>query len=223
MTRDQRYRYEMFVRVRDFGNSYPALFPAATRGGQTFAAMTAAVAAFDECLQRRVIVRVEAGRVKRATCTEVIDYMKALCRTSRQVTRGEAVRNPFVMPVKRSMSALLAAARTFVDEARMRERAFIDFGMPPAFVGEFTRLVERLEMAAAIQNNGRSSRARVQTAIETAICDGMEAARALDVIATNVLRHDPATLAQWRRARRIDGVRSTRVRRTPTVDLDKAS
>lgn len=223
MTRDQRYRYEMFVRVRDFGHQHRARFPAATRGAQMFAAMTAAVAAFDEFLRRRVIVRVEAGRLKKATCTEVIDYMKALSRTSRQVTRGEAVRNPFVMPVKRSMSALLAAARTFVDEARMRESAFIDFGMPPAFVGEFTRLVERLEMAVAVQNNGRSSRAQVQTAAETAIRDGMEAARALDVIVTNVVRDDPATLAQWRRARHIDGVRSTRVRRARTVDLDKAS
>lgn len=52
MTRDQRYRYEMFVRVRDFGREHRAQFPEVTRGGQMFAAMTAAVAAFDEFLRR---------------------------------------------------------------------------------------------------------------------------------------------------------------------------
>lgn len=161
--------------------------------------------------------------MKRRTHTEVSEYMKVLSRTARQVTRGEAVRNPFVMPVKRSMAALLAAARTFVDEARTRESAFIDFGMPPSFVEEFARLVERLQLAVAIRNNGRSSRAQVQAAVETAIRDGMEAARALDVIVANVLRDAPASLAQWRRARHIDGIRSARVPRARTVALDKAS
>lgn len=223
MTRDQRHRYEMFIRVRGFGDEHRARFPAVTRGGQMFADVAAAVAEFDAHVMRRVVVRVEAGRLKKSTHTEVTDYMKVLARTARQVTRGEAVRNPFVMPAKRSMSALLAGARTFVDEARSRERAFVDFGMPSAFIGEFTRLVERLESAIAIRNNGRSLRAQVQTAIETAVRNGMEAARALDVIVTNVMRENPASLAQWRRARHIDGVRSTRVPRTAAVDLDKAS
>ena len=37
MTRRQRFKYEMFVRVRDFGVARAALFPEASKSGQAFA------------------------------------------------------------------------------------------------------------------------------------------------------------------------------------------
>lgn len=187
------------------------------------AVVTAIVSTIETSLTRRELARAEARRVKKATRTAVTEYMHIISRTARQVTRGEAERSPFVMPLKRSMSSLLASARTFVDEAARREASFVDFGMPLAFVEEFRVLVDRLDSAVAARNNGRAWRIKAQTGLETAVREGMEAVHVLDVIVPNVLRGDAAGLGHWRGSRHIDGIRSARVRRARTVDLDKAS
>ena len=44
MTKEQRFKYQMFVRVRDFGVVHAALFPEASKGGQAFARVSKAVA-----------------------------------------------------------------------------------------------------------------------------------------------------------------------------------
>ena len=62
MTRQQRFKYEMFVRVRDFGAAHAALFPEASKGGQAFARVLAAVAALDEQQKQLGEVRARARR-----------------------------------------------------------------------------------------------------------------------------------------------------------------
>ena len=57
MTRRQRYRYEMFVRVRDFGRASQDLFPASSTGGQAFGRVIAAVAAIEDHLTKRDLAR----------------------------------------------------------------------------------------------------------------------------------------------------------------------
>ena len=47
MTKSQKARHEMFVRVRDFGAAHTQLFPESSTGGKSFQQVTAAVAAID--------------------------------------------------------------------------------------------------------------------------------------------------------------------------------
>ena len=67
MPKHQRFKYEMFVRVRDYGITHTELFPESSTGGQTFAKVTATVAAIDEHLKNRVLATAEARKVKAAT------------------------------------------------------------------------------------------------------------------------------------------------------------
>ena len=67
MTRRQRFKYEMFVRVRDFGVAQAALFPEASKGSQAFARVLAAVAALDEQQKAHLLGLAEARRIKAAT------------------------------------------------------------------------------------------------------------------------------------------------------------
>ena len=69
MKKQQRFKYEMFVRVRDFGAAHAALFPEATTGGQAFARVLAATAAIEEHLKNPVLGKAEAGASRRPRAT----------------------------------------------------------------------------------------------------------------------------------------------------------
>ena len=117
MTRDQRSRYEMFVRVRDFGTAHRDAFPASASGGQMFDEVTTAVATIEDQLKQRVLARAEAQRVKKTTRQAVVRYMRAVARTGRQVTASESGMNPFRLPERLSASSVLSTARAFIQEA----------------------------------------------------------------------------------------------------------
>jgi hypothetical protein len=62
MTRQQRFKYEMFVRVRDFGVAHAALFPETSKGGPAFARVWAPAAAVDEHQKDHLLGQAEATR-----------------------------------------------------------------------------------------------------------------------------------------------------------------
>jgi hypothetical protein len=206
MRKEQRYRHEMFVRVRDFGVANAARFPESTSGGQMFAQVAAAVDAIEAHLTRRVMARTEASRVKATTREAVTRYMHALAATGRRVAKSEKGVNPFRMPARKSAASILAAARVFIEEAERRQAQFVQFGLPEGFIGEFRTHVDDLERAINAQLNSRSARRRAQAGIENTLADGLDVIRNLDVIVANVMRDDPTSLAGWDGARRIDGL-----------------
>lgn len=114
MTRQQRFKYEMFVRVRDFGAAHAALFPEASKGGQAFARVLAAVAALDEQQQAHLLGLAEARRIKAATRDAVFDYMKTIAAAARRFTQRDPAESPFVLPRKRRVGTELVTARRFM-------------------------------------------------------------------------------------------------------------
>jgi hypothetical protein len=209
MKKPERYRYEMLVRVRDFGTANRDVFPESSTGGQAFAQVAAAVSAVEDALTKRDLARVEARRVKAATRASVYEYMKTLALTARHAMKDEPFLNPFVMPSQKTTEALLSKARAFVGEARSRETAFVTLGLPPGFISEFSALVDHLHTAVEVKNSGRALRTKAQGGVEHALDLGAEAVKTLDVLVPNVLRSDPVRLAHWRGARRLEGVHSS--------------
>lgn len=168
-----------------------------------------AVAAVEDCLKKRDIARVEARRVKAVTRAAVTAYMKTIRRTARRVTAPEKGMNTFVKPRSGSATALVTAARTYIDEARRREAEFVEFNMPPKFISDFTTLVDRLDSAVVVRNTGRSRRLSAQDGIETALASGAGALTDLDVLVPNALQDDAVAHGYWRGARRIEGMGSS--------------
>jgi hypothetical protein len=202
----------MFVRVRDFGQANRDLIPESSTGGQLFGRVAAAVTAIEEHQTKRDLARGETRRVKATTYAAVFDYMKILAHTARRATLDESVRNPFVLPRRRTMSAMLSKARLFIDEAKSREGKFVNLGLASTFVSEFSMLVEQLHDAVETRNTARAHREKAQAGIERALADGFEAIRNLDVLVPNTLRADAVRLGHWRGARHLDGMASSSAR-----------
>jgi len=209
MNRKQKYRYEMFVRVRDFGTANRGLFAESTVGSAEFEKVTAAVAAIEAHLTGRDLARAEAQRVKVATRRAVTDYMKRIASTGRQVIGAESGMNPFRMPTRKSAAVILSRARLFVAQASRRQPQFVRLGLPETFIREFQTLVDDLDRAVNVRLNSHTARGEAQQGIETALATGFKAIRALDVIVANTLRLDPVRLAAWQAARHLEGLGST--------------
>jgi hypothetical protein len=207
MKRQQKHRYEMFVRVRDFGAANGELFPSSSTGGRAFARVTAAVAEIEGHLKSRVVARAEARKIKATTRAAVASYMKAIAATGRRAARRDV--HAFRLPDVRSAEELIAAARVMADDARTREAEFVRLGLPATFISEFETLVSALEQAVNTRVNSVHQRRRAQAGLASAFAHGLEDIRELDVVVPNTLRDDPARLAQWQRARHIDGQSSS--------------
>jgi hypothetical protein len=205
MNRDQRYKYEMFVRVRDFGTTNRERFPESSTGGVMFGQVTAAVAAIDEHLKQRILGRVEGRGVKPLTRAAAFDYMKAIAKAARRVTRDERVVNPFRMPPRRTLKVEIATARVFIEEAATRQDAFIRLGLPPTFISDFTALVNELQSAVDTRLSSKTARGQAQAGIAAALAQGLEVIRDLEVVVEMATRDDPALAAAWHTARHIEG------------------
>ena len=209
MQKDQRFRYEMFVRVRDYGTAQKELFPESSTGGQTFAQVTAAVAAIDGHLTDRVVATAEAQRVKAATRAAVFDYMKNVAQTARRVTRSKPGPNRFRMPRRKSLNAEISAARAFIREAEPLRDEFVRFGLPPTFISDFQGLVDAFQQAVDVRLNSKTLRRQAQAGIVTVLAQSLDVIRDLDAVVANATRHDPIRFAAYQSARRIEGLGSS--------------
>ena len=221
MTRVQRFKYEMFVRVRDFGVANAAVFPESSTGAQLFQKMSAAVADLDGHLKHRAVGRAEGRRVTPQARTAVRAYMKTIVGAARRMMRDTPQVNPFRMPPRKTMRVEIATARAIIDEASKRQEAFIRLGLPPTFIADFTAMVNDLQQAQHVRLNSKTVRGQATAGIVSTLANGLEVVRDLDVVVPLATASDPSLVAAWRSARRIDGLTGgspSAPRRTDTVD-----
>ena len=85
-TIDKR-RYEMFVRVRDFGTTYGHLFPGSSLAGETFAAVGAAAKQLSEHAVSKMATA-NRGASARATAREELrEMLETFSRTAREIAQ----------------------------------------------------------------------------------------------------------------------------------------
>jgi len=215
-------RYEMLVRVRDFGAAHADLFPADSLGGQMFAAVGAAVATASQQAAAQVSSAGAlrgARRAKAAARAELRTTLGAVRKTVRAVAvETPGLEGKFVVSSVNGTQAFVAGARAFAQEAQAIAPPLVAHGLPATFVDDLEATIAAFEAtlrdhAAAVQ-----SRVAARTALEAAIAAGVAAFQRLDAIVSNRLRDDPAAYARWERARHVEKVPRTRNRapRTPT-------
>ncbi len=206
MTKGQRYKQEMLVRVRDFGAAYRELFPESSPGGEKFAQVAAAVTAIDQHLKGRVLGKAGARGVNATTRAAVSAYLTTIAKAARRITRGRRNNAPFRLPKRRTLVAEVATARAFLDEAAAREAQFVAMGLPVTFVSDLKALVDELSLAVDTRLNSKTMRGQAQAGIASAVRQGLDAARDLDVVVEIATRQDDVAAATWRTARRIEGL-----------------
>lgn len=213
MDKDERNRYNMFARVRDFGAANRHLFPEFSLGGRQFAAVAAAVARIEDGWMNLDSARIRCSKIKPWVLDELRADMKTLARTARLAIGAEHLHTPFVLPTEQSYEALLTRARGFIDMATPLEPQLRALGLPDTFLDRFRQTVAETAEAIDQQTRAHADRAIYRKAVAQAIDDGFAAVRMLDVIVPNLVRGDAVRTGQWAGARHLDGVRSRKARR----------
>jgi len=195
-------RYEMLVRVRDFGLSHSDLFPPSEKGGEAFAQVTAAVSALTEHAVAQISSTGTTARaLPRAALRNELDAIGLTARALAIDTPG--LDEPFRLPRRGGDQALLSAARVFLHEATPLAADFVRHAMPADFLTRLTARIVELEGAIRQQESGKDTHVSAKVGIEEAFASGIAAARRLDAIVGNRLRDDAVTKAVWARTRRV--------------------
>src|SRR5438552_2714191 len=197
-------KYEMLVRVRDFGNNYGHLFPESTLAGKEFAAVDASVKELrDYAVDKRSTAR--DGVLSRAVARRaLVGHVEMVRRTASAMAADVPdLKNKFRMPT-RTDAELLTAGHQFLRDAEPLKHQFNMHGMPRTFLADLKELVKQFETAVAQWNAAKGENAGARKNIETALETGLAALRKLDAIVPNQLQGDPGTLANWEHERHIE-------------------
>lgn len=201
-------RYEMLMRVHQFGADHQDLFPPSTLGGKSFTAVGEAVTALKDHSATQYSGRGSAreGTVSKAVAREALcDDLEAIVRTARAMALDTpGVDDKFRFPRGTGDQLILNAARAFSHDAAPLSAEFIKHDMPDDFLADLHSDIEAFEEAIRDYEAGKDTHVAARAAIEGLIDAGLDAVRRLDAIVPNRLRNDPATLALWERARRVE-------------------
>jgi hypothetical protein len=208
MNTPDRLRYEMLLRVRDFGAAHASSFPADSLGGQTFAAIEEAVAD----LAGHTTTRVSAGgaarhalRAKAVAQASLRGQLRAVRDTARALALdAPGLRSRFVVPRSNGAQALIAAGRASVQHAQPLGAAFVAHGLPATFLDDLDKAIGVFEAAIGDYRAAMAVEVAARTGFEATRRAAVTAAQRLDAIAQNRLRGDPAACALWQRARRVE-------------------
>jgi hypothetical protein len=214
MRRTETARYEMLVRVRDFGATYGERFPGSTRGSESFAAVNTAVTQLEQHGASQYSNR-HAMRGTKATNSdayrELLDTLDAIERTAHAVALDTTiVDGMFAVPKKRGPAAVLNAARSIVTNAEPLAKAFIAHGLPKDFVAQLETTIATFEEVRKQRVAAKEQHASARKAIDEAFESGTEAVQHLDAIVANVIGGDGQAMAAWSVARHVEPRRAPR-------------
>jgi hypothetical protein len=208
MTSVDTRRYEMLVRVRDFGAKYAERFPSSSLGGQAFATVTAAVAELSQhtasLLSGRGTTR--EGVTSKAVAREALrDDLDAIVRTARAIALDTpGIDDKFRAPRGNGDQTLLSAARAFASDAAPLAPQFLAHDMPADFLEDLEKDVKEFEAAIHGRETGKDINVAARASLEGSMEAGLAAVRRLDAVVPTRLRDDAAAVAVWERARRIE-------------------
>jgi hypothetical protein len=148
---------------------------------------------------------VRDGRAGKAAARKAVrDWMLVIGRAARDVARtGTGLSAGLRLPTRTSDSALVTAARLFLETCQPVADELIQLGVGENWVSEFTAAIDAFEERRTNRRAGRYGVSAARAAIEAALDAGFDAIRTLDVVVTNTLKDDPVLTAAWLRARAV--------------------
>lgn len=216
MKNTERRKYEMLSRVRDFGASRAASFPAGTRGGELFARLAAVVAELESHAEAQTSRRSAASQgatSKDAARAALRESLEAVSRTARAMAfESPGLDERFRLPRGNNDQSLVSTARAFLTDAEPLKAEFVRHELPADFLDTLRVRIEEFERASASQNNNRDAHVAATSAIGAAVERGVVIVRQLDAVVRNKFGDDAATLAAWTSASHTE--RTPRARKT---------
>ena len=200
----ERRQYEMLDRLDNFGDAHIDEFADTSFARVQFAAVATAVTQLRSYAISKMSAEGEGMSTKLMAREALLDRLKAMELTARAIALDTpGLEDKFHLPVRLPDQAMLTAARLFARDAEPLTAQFIGHSTP-TFLAELKGLIEQFERAIHEQNAGKDEHVMARVSIKTALSSGIAAARKLDAIVSNQLHGDEATMAVWKRDRRIE-------------------
>lgn len=204
MTKKERVRYEMLMRVRDFGTRNQDRFPVSSTGGQAFATIAKAVEQCGEHAKAKLLTAKQGHEAMAVSRKAIYRQVRILARSARELRRTEnAAADPLRRPKRLPDAGLITKARSFLDLAARRRDELDAVGLPPTCLPDLRQATDDLEAALLERRTGRGWLTAAQVGITIALAAGCRAARTLDTVVANAIEDDPVLFAEWRRHRRV--------------------
>jgi len=200
-------RYEMLVRVKEFGAARADLFPATTLGGKMFAALNTIV----DDLHTQIATQASGRGAERENFTERAVARDALQQTLLAIKRtAHAIAQEipgydikFRVPRKRNDERLIAAARGFAQDIEPMADRFIAHGHPTTFVADLSAEIEAFARTIVDGSVARGTHVAAAAGIRKGLDEGVAVVQRLDAIVPLAIGDDVERLAMWNGARRV--------------------
>ncbi len=194
-------RFDMFIRVGQYGETHAEAFPAGSRGNEVFAELNSVITQLEEhasAQESGARAAKEGTTVKAVARAALREDMEAIARTARVMAlTTPGLEDKFRLPRNLGDQAWLAAARSFATEAAPVQTEFVKRGLSADFIADLNADIEAFEEAVNTRAQKTGARVAAAAAIDAAVERGVNAVRELDAIVKNVFRNDPAALAAW--------------------------
>lgn len=201
MNDNENRRYQMFVRVRDFGSAHKGDFAATGLARQLFNTLSTTVDELDNhsTTQASGLGSARQGTSSRALARSALrEDLEAINRTARAMADElPGIADKFRLPRDNNDQHLLNAARAFHRDATPLSAQFIAHELPADFLENLNSAIEALEAAISSQGSSVGGYVAAGAAIEDAISRALDLVRKLDAIVRNKYANDPAILAEW--------------------------
>jgi hypothetical protein len=209
MNERQRKRHERGQRVDVYMDAAAADFPADTKGGALSARLKellAQVAALDLTRAANAGKRRQGTEGREEARTTLRRMVKSAWDTYKTIALDHAdIKGLFESPSKSNNDhELVTAARSYADAAAPRAALFAEYGLTAGFFNNLRAQADRLDSSTALQNAGAAAGVDTTAAVEESLRQMDELVERLDTAVTNKYRDDPAKLAAWESASRVE-------------------
>jgi hypothetical protein len=206
---DLEKRYlDRFKRVRDFDAAHEGLFEPDSLARELFDINGGIVNKLESFAAAEAAGRGAArqGTVSKAVAKEsILDDFGILRRTARSMSGGwPGIEEKFTIPHGQDGQELISTVRAALETAESNRQEFLRREVPPRVFTDLPANISAYEAALTDQNTGREGRLTAAVSIDEAIERGNDALRQLDPIVRNKLHNNPALLAAWLSAKRLE-------------------
>jgi uncharacterized coiled-coil protein SlyX len=209
MNNTHRRRRDRLARAVAYVSAHAADFPAESKGGQAAAEIADALAEVEthstsressiNALQQVTVSKQDARDSIRAHLRALSDTARIIGLDHPEVKGGFQFNGASV-----GDRTLLATARAVAAAAQPIKALFIEYDMPADFYEKFAAGIESFERQLNRQTAGRGERVAANASLDDALHRGEVALERLNTAVSNKHRDDPAKLAAWESARRLE-------------------
>ncbi len=208
MNDQEKRSLDTFKRVRDFDAAHEGLFPAGTLARDLFDTMGGVINDLEGHAATESEGRGAArqGTVSKAVAkASIIEDLGILRRTARSMgSVAPGIEEQFRVPPRQDGEELLINARAALAAAEPFKAEFLRREVQARVFQDLAANINAYEAALTEQNTAKEKRVTATASIDAAIERGTDTLRQLDPIVRNKLHNNPATLAAWLSAKRVE-------------------